>query len=288
MVRYRNASGEDRDRLRWVAIGLGSFLVSYALFWTSQNVPSAPAELSVWAQFVNVLPLTVLYAVVRHRVIDVRLAGGRAIAYAVLSAVPVDGLQHHRLGVEQPAGADALRGVRRGVRIDRVRVLGQRVAAPHRRPHRVAVLPRPPGRRRASARRRAAHRARHRADAARRDARARTVRSAGADVERALPPHRRSLRARRAARLARRRAAGDRCQRRPRAGARRDPRAGRRAQDRLGPGRRRGRAAPGARVSDPRAPRTRRAAAARREARRRAISMRSSEARCKRSSSRPR
>jgi hypothetical protein len=89
LVRYRNASGEDRDRLRWVAIGLGSFLVSYALFWISQNVPSAPDELSTWAQFVNVLPLTVLYAVVRHRVIDVRLAGGRAIAYALLSAIPV-------------------------------------------------------------------------------------------------------------------------------------------------------------------------------------------------------
>lgn len=89
LVRYRNASGEDRERLRWVAIGLGSFLVSYALYWTSQNVPSAPDELSTWAQFVNVLPLTVLYAIVRHRVIDVRLAGGRAIAYALLSAVPV-------------------------------------------------------------------------------------------------------------------------------------------------------------------------------------------------------
>jgi hypothetical protein len=89
LVRYRNASGEDRDRLRWVAIGLGSFLVSYALFWISQNVPSAPDVLNTWAQFLNVMPLTVLYAIVRHRVIDVRLAGGRAIAYAMLSAVPV-------------------------------------------------------------------------------------------------------------------------------------------------------------------------------------------------------
>jgi hypothetical protein len=87
--RYRNASGEDRDRLRWVAIGLGSFLASYALFWISQNVPSAPDELGTWAQFVNVLPLAVAYAVIRHRVIDVRIAGGRAIAYALLSAVPV-------------------------------------------------------------------------------------------------------------------------------------------------------------------------------------------------------
>jgi len=89
LARYRAASGEDRDRLRWVAIGLGSFLVSYALFWISQNVPSAPGELSTWAQFVNLLPLTVLYAVIRHHVLDVRIAGGRAIAYALLSAVPV-------------------------------------------------------------------------------------------------------------------------------------------------------------------------------------------------------
>ncbi len=89
LVRYLHASGEDRDRLRWVAIGLGSFLLSYALFWISQNVASAPVQLSTWAQFVNVLPLTVLYAVVRHRVIDVRLVGGRALAYAALSSVPV-------------------------------------------------------------------------------------------------------------------------------------------------------------------------------------------------------
>jgi hypothetical protein len=89
LVRYRNASGEDRAKLRWVAIGLGSFLVSYLLFWISQNVPSAPDELNTWSQFVNVLPMTVLYAVVRHHVIDVRLAGGRAIAYATLSAIPV-------------------------------------------------------------------------------------------------------------------------------------------------------------------------------------------------------
>ncbi|MDP9107216.1 MAG: hypothetical protein M3N49_14960, partial [Candidatus Eremiobacteraeota bacterium] len=89
LARYRSASGEDRDRLRWVAIGLGSFLVSYALFWIAQIVPSAPNELSTWAQFVNALPLAVAYAVIRHRVIDVRIAGGRALAYALLSAIPV-------------------------------------------------------------------------------------------------------------------------------------------------------------------------------------------------------
>ena len=89
LARYRASSGDDRERLRWVAIGLGSFLASYALFWISQNVPSAPGELSIWAQFLNVLPLTVLYAIIRHHVIDVRLAGGRALAFAALSAIPV-------------------------------------------------------------------------------------------------------------------------------------------------------------------------------------------------------
>ncbi len=91
MVRYAHSSGEDRARLRWVAIGLGSFVVSYALFWYSENSASAPVDLSWWAQFVNLLPFTVLYAVLRHRVIDVRLAGGRAIAFAILSAIPVIG-----------------------------------------------------------------------------------------------------------------------------------------------------------------------------------------------------
>ncbi|HEY8315152.1 MAG TPA: hypothetical protein VIG51_13405 [Candidatus Baltobacteraceae bacterium] len=89
LARYRAASGEDRQRLRWVAIGLGSFLLSYMLFWIAQNVPAAPTELNTWAQFINVLPLTVLYAIVRHHVIDVRVAGGRAFAFAMLSAIPV-------------------------------------------------------------------------------------------------------------------------------------------------------------------------------------------------------
>jgi hypothetical protein len=91
MVRYAHASGEDRARLRWVAIGLGSFLASYALFFYAENDANAPQDLSWWAQFVNVLPLTVLYAIVRHRVIDVRIAGGRALAFALLSAIPVVG-----------------------------------------------------------------------------------------------------------------------------------------------------------------------------------------------------
>jgi len=91
MVRYAHASGEDRARLRWVAIGLLSFLASYALFLYSENDANAPAYLSWWAQFVNVLPFTVLYAIVRHRVVDVRIAGGRALAFAILSAVPVIG-----------------------------------------------------------------------------------------------------------------------------------------------------------------------------------------------------
>ncbi|HEX3462859.1 MAG TPA: hypothetical protein VHS78_02230 [Candidatus Elarobacter sp.] len=110
MMRYLRSSGEDRARLRWVAIGLGSFLVSYGLFWASENVANAPARLATYAQFLNVLPFTVAYAIVRHRVLDVRVAGGRAIAFAVLSAIPViafslidwalsNGLQQTRLAV---------------------------------------------------------------------------------------------------------------------------------------------------------------------------------------------
>ena len=89
MVRFVNAAGEDRARLRWVAIGLVSFVLSYALFWYAENDAHAPRDLSWWAQFINVLPFTVVYAIMRHRVLDVRIAGGRAIAFAVLSAIPV-------------------------------------------------------------------------------------------------------------------------------------------------------------------------------------------------------
>jgi hypothetical protein len=227
MVRYAHSSGEDRARLRWVAIGLGSFVVSYALFWYAENSASAPRDLSWWAQFLNILPFTVAYAVVHHRVIDVRIAGGRAIAFAVMSAVPVIGFSLIDLGLSNGLQSTKFALV---AEIAVAVGFGFWVNASHR----VRLLPRASCRRAAAGKRRAPARARERPQRGRRDARSRAVRGAAPHRGGALPSCGRAVRARDAPRLARRRAAGDRRERQPRAGTRCDRRAGRRQSDRVG------------------------------------------------------
>jgi hypothetical protein len=94
LSRYVLSSGDTRQRLRWVAIGVlgtvpGTFLgdvaggvlgSSYDLFsWT------ACAATILYAPF----PFTVLYAVTRHRVIDVAFVINRALVFASLAGLAV-------------------------------------------------------------------------------------------------------------------------------------------------------------------------------------------------------
>jgi len=89
-MRYVTADSALRARLRWVGIGLASLVAQRAIFFAfnvGQWIPIT-YETMVLTSMVNVLPFTFAYAVFRQRVIDVRFAGGRAVLYAVVSAIP--------------------------------------------------------------------------------------------------------------------------------------------------------------------------------------------------------
>ncbi|MBV8594785.1 MAG: hypothetical protein JOZ50_00895 [Candidatus Eremiobacteraeota bacterium] len=88
---YVRARGADRQRIRWVVVGFGLNLI--ALFinqFTTQYVPNSPIWLFHILQLSTVIvPLTVAYAVVRHRVIDVSFVVSRTLVYAVLTTMLV-------------------------------------------------------------------------------------------------------------------------------------------------------------------------------------------------------
>lgn len=90
LQRYHRAQDADRARIRWVgaalAIGLTSFIVANVLeTWAPGVVPYV--VLSYLYAALIVVPFAVMYAVVKHHVIDVRFFISRAIVYAVLTAL---------------------------------------------------------------------------------------------------------------------------------------------------------------------------------------------------------
>jgi hypothetical protein len=91
---YLRSRSDDRPRIRWVMLGFGiafaSSMAVYALYQSSLIVWSHPIWLLNVLQIPVILPaLTVAYAVVRHRVIDVRFVLSRALVYATLTTILV-------------------------------------------------------------------------------------------------------------------------------------------------------------------------------------------------------
>jgi hypothetical protein len=87
---YIRGDVENRPRIQWVVVGLiigilGSYLGSLLLF--SSVLPySAPHWAAGVLLLFNVcLPITVAYAVVRHRVLDITFVASRALIYGVMT-----------------------------------------------------------------------------------------------------------------------------------------------------------------------------------------------------------
>jgi len=92
LERYVHAPGADRARIRWVgaalAVGLTGWLARVILeYWTPGLVPYV--VLSFLNSTLIVVPFSVLYAVLKHHVIDVRFFISRAIVYTLLTGLIV-------------------------------------------------------------------------------------------------------------------------------------------------------------------------------------------------------
>ncbi len=88
IARYWNTRGAETIRMRWVAVALAVYLGILGIFFTDQVLRANALWVSYLTLF-NPAPIAFAYALVRGRIIDVRIFGGRAIVYAALTAIPV-------------------------------------------------------------------------------------------------------------------------------------------------------------------------------------------------------
>src|ERR1700694_4505283 len=88
---YVRARGADRQRIRWVVVGFGLNLVFQFVYqFLTLYAPSTPILVFHILQLSTVIvPLTVAYAVIKHRVIDVSFVVSRPLVYGVLTSLLV-------------------------------------------------------------------------------------------------------------------------------------------------------------------------------------------------------
>lgn len=88
---YVRARGQERQRIRWVVVGFAlNLLFQVAYDFLNFFVPGTPIWVFHLLQLATVvLPLTVVYAVIKHRVIDVSFVVSRTLVYGVLTTLLV-------------------------------------------------------------------------------------------------------------------------------------------------------------------------------------------------------
>lgn len=93
LLNFLKARGDERQRIKWVVLGTACTFVAvvvwifvYLLNWV--NLPGSQTWWNTTLTFLPlVLSLTVIYAVIRHRVIDVHFVLSRSIVFAVIAAI---------------------------------------------------------------------------------------------------------------------------------------------------------------------------------------------------------
>jgi hypothetical protein len=88
----------DRQRLKWVTAGLGIFYLAYGYEELASYLPgggwptswsNAGWTLDVLSATQIVIPVTVAYAVLKHRVLDVNFVMSRALVYGVITTIVI-------------------------------------------------------------------------------------------------------------------------------------------------------------------------------------------------------
>lgn len=94
LLTYASSGAAVRERLRWVILGFAVTALSYGvLLFSAQSISPVAMPYWIWAAICGVnsfvLSTTVLYAVLKHHVLDINVAISRALVYTILSAIVV-------------------------------------------------------------------------------------------------------------------------------------------------------------------------------------------------------
>lgn len=85
---YVASNGPDRQKIKWVVFGLALSSVASAIVAFDQEGWLSRFEwLTAFEALAIVLPLAIMYSIIRHRVIDVRFAISRALVLGIIASV---------------------------------------------------------------------------------------------------------------------------------------------------------------------------------------------------------
>ena len=91
VVRYRRSAGHERDQLRWIALGgavfLGVYLITLPInTWGGEHSTPGVAITAISQIALAALPISIGYAILRHRLYDIDAVVNRALVYGALTA----------------------------------------------------------------------------------------------------------------------------------------------------------------------------------------------------------
>jgi hypothetical protein len=91
---YAHSPASDRAKIRWVFLGLvlgksGLIIIESTAAVPGISIPWSLPVINMITSLNIVVPIAVAYAVIRHRVFDVRFVAGRAVVYGVLTTTVV-------------------------------------------------------------------------------------------------------------------------------------------------------------------------------------------------------
>jgi hypothetical protein len=89
VARFRETRGPDLTRMRWVAAAVSVYIVSLVIFFIDQTVTLHGTPWVLWFFTFNPAAFAFAYALIQGHVIDIRIAGGRAVIYALITSIPV-------------------------------------------------------------------------------------------------------------------------------------------------------------------------------------------------------
>ncbi|HEV2037282.1 MAG TPA: PDZ domain-containing protein, partial [Candidatus Eremiobacteraceae bacterium] len=89
LITYFVARGLERHRIKWIVLGLICAFVAtvFDLVWAAPSLPHRASWVAPFELLYIVLPLAVAYAIIRHRVIDVRFMASRALVLGVIASI---------------------------------------------------------------------------------------------------------------------------------------------------------------------------------------------------------
>lgn len=97
-MRLRSERGAAAVRLRWVAAALWFQVILTSIFFAEQNLQNVIIggsslttttwfdQLSYW---LKIAPFAIAYALLKTRIVDIRIVGGRALVYGTLTVIPI-------------------------------------------------------------------------------------------------------------------------------------------------------------------------------------------------------